>query len=639
VAGGTTTISPATTPTPATAHTSPGGNGQDTSVVYGKILRIDPVNPALTPGSTDPASMNGAYRVPASNPFAGATAGLDEIFAYGLRNPFRFSFDRGGTHQLYAGDVGTGDCAKKSTSLPAAEITAGSTWRGRAVNTTAIASIRPIDEYTHTSGTVAIGTAVIGGFVYRGNSFPEMSGKYIFGDLDPGSGHGRLFYSDATQPGPTSWNTITEFTFATGNAAPGRLYSFGEDKDGEIYAMFDNGTVARLLGRQWMSQTSGSWNTTGNWLLASGGVVPNGANAVANFLGRATSNITVTLDGSKTLAELRFNNPTNSYTIAPGTGGTLTLGTGSSVPIAVIRGSHHVNVPVTLFNSANLDVSTGASIDFTSPVTLVAPVSLFKLGGGVATLSGGVVVPNGSTLHADAGILNANNIQGSNSSVRADGGILAIIDGPTSKFSNLTVTAGQLDVTHNGVVIDGTAIGSWGGSSYTGLLGYVASGRNGGAWNGTGIGTSEPAAATGLTAVAIATAGETGKSMFKGVSVGGSNVLVMYTYAGDANLDGKINVDDYGRIDLNVPLGTHGWYNGDFNYDGKINVDDYGIIDFNIGIQGAPFSASASPSLALVAENPSAIPEPVLLSLIAFPAIALRRRRSAARIRPRWTST
>jgi len=64
------------------------------------------------------------------------------------------------------------------------------------------------------------------------------------------------------------------------------------------------------------------------------------------------------------------------------------------------------------------------------------------------------------------------------------------------------------------------------------------------------------------------------------------DVLAMYTYAGDANLDGKINVDDYGRIDFFSALGGSGWYNGDFNLDGKVNVDDYGIIDFNVGIQG-----------------------------------------------------
>src|SRR5439155_24145948 len=74
-----------------------------------------------------------------------------------------------------------------------------------------------------------------------------------------------------------------------------------------------------------------------------------------------------------------------------------------------------------------------------------------------------------------------------------------------------------------------------------------------------------------------------------------SDTLVMYTYIGDATLESKINVDDYGRIDFNVPLGVAGWFNGDFNYDGKINVDDYGMNDFNVGIQGAAFATSATP--------------------------------------------
>jgi len=105
-------------------------------------------------------------------------------------------------------------------------------------------------------------------------------------------------------------------------------------------------------------------------------------------------------------------------------------------------------------------------------------------------------------------------------------------------------------------------------------------------------------------------------------------VLVMYTYAGDANLDGKINVDDYGRIDLNIPLGTSGWFNGDFNYDGKINVDDYGIIDFNVGIQGSPFPTGSGVS------GLAAVPEPHLVGFSAaffgLSRVAQRRRQRAA---------
>jgi hypothetical protein len=79
-------------------------------------------------------------------------------------------------------------------------------------------------------------------------------------------------------------------------------------------------------------------------------------------------------------------------------------------------------------------------------------------------------------------------------------------------------------------------------------------------------------------------------AVFASQTVDANAVLVKYTYGGDANMDGKLNVDDYGRIDSNIGLGTAGWYNGDFNYDGKVNVDDYGIIDSNIGIQGPPLA-------------------------------------------------
>src|SRR6185436_12804356 len=120
---------------------------------------------------------------------------------------------------------------------------------------------------------------------------------------------------------------------------------------------------------------------------------------------------------------------------------------------------------------------------------------------------------------------------------------------------------------------------------------------NGGAWSGSGIVTSS--ASGNFTTLGVATAQQAGRAggTFGGVSVAATDTLVMFTYGGDANLDGKINVDDYGHIDSSIPIGLKGWFNGDFNYDGKINVDDYGIIDFNIGIQGAPFPTSGGADL------------------------------------------
>src|SRR5712691_3590725 len=86
------------------SHVEPGGNAQNLTVALGKMLRIDPLNPTLTPASPNPASGNGQYRIPADNPFHGVGQ-VPEIYAYGLRNPYRFSFDKA-NGQLIVADVG-----------------------------------------------------------------------------------------------------------------------------------------------------------------------------------------------------------------------------------------------------------------------------------------------------------------------------------------------------------------------------------------------------------------------------------------------------------------------------------------------------------------------------------------------------
>jgi len=182
-------------------------------------------------------------------------------------------------------------------------------------------------------------------------------------------------------------------------------------------------------------------------------------------------------------------------------------------------------------------------------------------------------------------------------------------------------------------VIHGGTIGTRGSANtYSGVTGLLQSGRNGGDWSGDGIVTSMSAATNGvLTSLGIATAQQSKNlatanttTTWSGQTVTGSDVLVMYTYGGDANLDGKIDIQDYGRIDLNFPLGVSGWFNGDFNYDGKINILDYGIIDFNIAIQGPPFSTGGGVT------NPLAIavPEPGSATLLfGFSGFLCRRRR------------
>ncbi len=226
-------------------HAPNAGNGQSTSTVLGKILRIDPLAPASTPGSVDAASANGKYRVPRTNPFVGK-AGLDEIFAYGFRNPFRFSFDPN-TDQLIVGDVGQNSVEE----VDIVQLGKNYGWNRKEGSflfdpTNASISpdpnpnpalINPVAEYGH-----ADGVAVIGGFIYRGTKIPALVGKYLFGDLQDPNGSGRLFYSDLSS------HVIQELRIgATARELGTSLHSIGEDDANELYALVDSGQLLKII--------------------------------------------------------------------------------------------------------------------------------------------------------------------------------------------------------------------------------------------------------------------------------------------------------------------------------------------------------------------------------------------------------
>jgi hypothetical protein len=169
----------------------------------------------------------------------------------------------------------------------------------------------------------------------------------------------------------------------------------------------------------------------------------------------------------------------------------------------------------------------------------------------------------------------------------------------------------------------------------------IFAGRNGESlpyWDGAGgIITSQAAAANGnLTTVGAALASDvrhstlTATALWGGQTITGTDILLMYTYGGDATLDGKINIDDYVRIDTGLAAGATGWSNGDFNYDGKINIDDYTqIIDVNIGNQVAGIIPPASGIESAI----TSVPEPTgtaavaLLLAAGLPLRGKRRRR------------
>jgi len=159
--------------------------------------------------------------------------------------------------------------------------------------------------------------------------------------------------------------------------------------------------------------------------------------------------------------------------------------------------------------------------------------------------------------------------------------------------------APTIDLRDNDLIINYTAtspVGSWDGTAYTGVTGMIQSGRTeNGTWDGSGIITSTPDALSSRTTLGVAEASDvlgikgSETAVWNGVTVDATTVLVKYTYAGDANLSGNIDADDYALIDFYSHVANvHGYFNGDFNYDGDINADDYALIDFNNNAQGSP---------------------------------------------------
>ena len=200
----------------------PQGNGQDLSTLLGKLLRID---------------VSGeSYTVPQDNPFVSTEGARPEIWAYGLRNPWRFSFDRE-TGDLYIGDVGQN--AYEEISYQSADSTGGENYGWNIMEGFHCYSpdtgcdesglTLPILEYPHSEGN-----SVTGGYVYRGEAVPELVGKYIYGDF----GRGTIWAAEQGEDG--SWNE--EVLLDSGM----QISSFGEDASGELYVVNYSGSVHRF---------------------------------------------------------------------------------------------------------------------------------------------------------------------------------------------------------------------------------------------------------------------------------------------------------------------------------------------------------------------------------------------------------
>ena len=199
------------------------GNGQDTTTLLGKILRLDV--------STVP------YTIPPTNPFYGSATDQEEIWAYGLRNPWRFSFDKT-TGDLYIGDVGQG--TQEEVDYQPAAFAGGANygWRIREGNLCYNPSsgcvsppdyVAPVATYNHD-----VGCSVTGGYVYRGSAFPGLVGVYLFGDYCSGNLWGLV------RNASNQW--VKTLIKSTGY----NISSFAEDEQGELYIVDYGGQLIHI---------------------------------------------------------------------------------------------------------------------------------------------------------------------------------------------------------------------------------------------------------------------------------------------------------------------------------------------------------------------------------------------------------
>jgi glucose/arabinose dehydrogenase len=227
------------------------GNGQDLMTVLGKILRID-------------VDGGAPYGIPSDNPFPDPTVARPEIYAYGLRNPWRFSFDRRGRGELLVADVGQNLFEEVDLVVKGGNYG----WNLREgshgfdpqapnqpprdapkVGARGEPLLDPVIEYKNLNGfrndPAALGISVAGGYVYRGKAIPSLVGKYVFGDWSRSWGLAQGVILVATRPeteGPWRVEPLSLTTHPEGHIGA-YLLAFAEDADGELYVLTNGGNT------------------------------------------------------------------------------------------------------------------------------------------------------------------------------------------------------------------------------------------------------------------------------------------------------------------------------------------------------------------------------------------------------------
>jgi hypothetical protein len=368
----------------------------------------------------------------------------------------------------------------------------------------------------------------------------------------------------------------------------------------------------------WNVDASGDWNASTSWDTGS---PPNAVGATARFLGAISAPRTVFANNGVTVGSLEFNN-SNTYVLTGA--GSLSMDVNSgTAQIGVVQGSHKINLPLFINDNTVADVAGGAILTIADPLTLVGGTSLTKTGAGSMEIISTVTSTAPSLVRTAGGSTTAHLDLGPGMTVEAVAGTtsfnasqhlagLSISNTGAARLTaggdkvlvtdSLSITgSGVLDLADNDAIVD-----------YTGSVGSLVNDTRANLAAGrltSSLGTLNTRLGYGDNAVL-------GKDNFAGEAVDTSSLLIKFTYAGDTDLDGDVDVGDLGAL-ATAWQSSGVWTAGDFDYNGVVDVNDLGMLATNwqAGV-GNPLGASLDDALLALGLPSSAVPEPTSIGLL-----------------------
>jgi hypothetical protein len=470
-------------------------------------------------------------------------------------------------------------------------------------------------------------------------AFPLNQWNFVAGTLDDSTGTMDLYVNGTL--GATASTTIRPLGPLNSNYQPGLGIANVQSSNYSDYfnGMLDEVRVSNTAlspnqflsfpggaapgPSQWGVDSAGDWNNYANWT----GAVPNGVGADAEFLGKITAAHTVYTDTPVTAGTIHFNNA-NTYVLTGAGNLTLQAAAGTSALVQVDQGTQKINLPTTIASNTTFNVAPGATLLVANPLNVNSNISLSQSGGGTVTYQSIVTVQTGGSISF------ANSTTGNSLNLKINSAAsIAPNSNALVQFNNISLGSGaKFDIANNALAVN---FASPAADPVQAIASYLASGYLNGLWTGTGINSSIAAAGPSSPTLSV---GYADGNTDTGTPAAPNQILVKYTLAGDANLDGLVNFADLVAVVQNFSKAGTDWAQGNFGYGTSTNFGDLVAViqNFNkvlspAGDSGAELGGTPMPLIASVTATDVQVPEPgtaTIFLLTSAGLLACRRRRA-----------